>query len=91
MFTGSFKREVSDSCAIRKSTEMAQFVSSPIMSQLLLLMRMSISNNSSFDLKHTEDLDGFDGPHETSYPLIENHTPPVATVTGRISSLYPLL
>jgi hypothetical protein len=52
--------------------------------------RSSISNNSSFHLKHPGVPDGSDGSDQTSYPLTENFTLLVAQATGRVSYLPPL-
>jgi hypothetical protein len=45
-------------------------------------LRNSISNNPSFHLKHLGVWDSSDGSGETSYPLMENRTRPIAQPLG---------
>jgi len=44
-----------------------------------------ISNNPGLRLKHPGVPDGSDGSGRTSYPLMENQTPPVAQAMGRVA------
>jgi hypothetical protein len=52
---------------------------------------MVISNNPCFHLKHPGVPDGSDRSYETSYPLTENYTLPVAQATGRVTYSPTLL
>jgi len=55
------------------------------------LLTLFISNDPSFRQKHPGILDGFDGSDESSYPVRENDTLPVAQATGCVTFIPPLL
>jgi len=50
-----------------------------------------ISNDPTFCQKHPHVPDCSDSSEGTSYPLMQNHTLPIAQATGRVAYLPPLL
>jgi len=58
---------------------------------VVVISAANISNDPNFRLKHTGVPDGSDASDGTSYALTENYIRPVATATGRLAYVPPVL